>query len=264
MGLSNEIPHLVSVHIEKTAGTSLQEYFIRLFGADRVLQYLPLSKELARNSDLRFQPTNMVVDLLKCTLNQSKIRSIFAQLYSSLNSEVLNPKIFKIEDLPNLDYAVLHGHFVADQFINQVKNPLYAVILKEPLSRMFSHYTNWYRAKGQSPWRFMLDFDPSLTFEDFALLPQMQNYQVQALGAIDITAFTFVGATEKLNNYLVSVNQGLKEYGVLPEDTELGFFRWLNRTPRKPIYDLDLNFREKFKQFHALDYDLYEYALGKN
>lgn len=78
---------------------------------------------------------------------------------------------------------------------------MYTSVVREPLERMKSHYEYWYRNSGLDRFGVVIPFESSMSFETFALLPQLSNYQTRALG-IDPSRFRLIGTTESLDAYM--------------------------------------------------------------
>jgi hypothetical protein len=165
------------------------------------------------------------------------------------------------------DASVIMGHFVADQFDEQLgdRPKVRAVVLRDPLERMASHYDHWKRYKGHSVWRVNVPYDPTMPFEDFATLPAMQNYQLQALGRLGLEDFDVVGVTETVDQSVWQFLQLLAEAGTIPfvpdtKDVQLGH---LNRTPqgaKTSAETLGSATLQSIRAFHAEDIELYTRA----
>ncbi len=251
---------LLSVHIEKTAGTSVQDLLESVLGKDKVLIYNPIADTLTRASDLRVQRTNPVHDALRLKIASSPLAPIINKTYRLLAYGMLKTKIIEISNLPG-DFLAIHGHFAANRFDKQLVNPLATVVVRDPLERMESQYVHWQRTKGVTEWRVRIPFDPSITFERYALLSELQNYQTQALGGKNLDSFTVVGVTEELDTFAQELLNCLQSARLASPKQDFGIKR-LNRTPNfrqsPPIYEQD--FLRQFKRQHEADYLLYEQA----
>ncbi len=253
---------VLSVHIEKTAGTSIQDLLESVLGKNRVLIYDPIRDTLTRSADLKVQRTNRVHDALRLRIANTPLAPLINKAYQVLIDGVLKPKVIQVTNLPD-NFAAIHGHFAANRFDQLITNPISAVVIRDPLERMESQYTHWQRTKGITEWRVRIPFDSALTFEDYALLPQLQNYQTQALGGKDLHAFAVVGVTNELDAFAQKLIRCLQNSGFVSRK-EMGRHqvKWLNRTPQfrqsSPTYEHD--FLRRFQQFHEKDYLLYEQA----
>ena len=159
------------------------------------------------------------------------------------------------------------GHFVADQFDEQLSDrpKIRAVVLRDPLERMASHYDHWKRYEGHSIWRVNIPYNPSMSFEDFATLPEMRDYQLQALGRLGLEDFDVVGVTETVDQSVGQFLQLLAEEGTMPivpeaHDVQLGH---LNRTPqgtKTNVETLGSAALQSIRAYHAEDIELYAQA----
>ncbi len=241
---------VVNVHIEKTAGTSLLKFFESTVGKERVAFYDPITDSLTRVSDLPVSPSNDFVDKLQ--LKSYAFWPVLKQAYYTVYSRKNHSSVAKN------NIAIVHGHFIANRFDTTFPNVIRTVVIRDPLQRMHSQYDHWKRAKGRSQWRVMIPYDDAMTFEEYAMIPVMRNYQVQALAGRDLSSFSLVGVTERLGAYTAALYQLLLTEGFITRDVPLNGIEKLNQ--HKKNHAFKTGFEKDFAAFHKDDYDLYRKA----
>jgi hypothetical protein len=176
---------LISVHVPKTAGTSLLSSLRNAYGERLLTHYstFPTSK-------YRRHKAALLKWKFGCRL---KAKTIVSR------------------------YSVIHGHFVADTF-NFLSCPKrYCVFLREPVDRLISHYLFWKRDDmkfSKNSVRELL-IRKKLTLNEFADLPEMTNFYSFFLGRMDIEQFDFVGLRE---DYTTSLCLFERIFGVKLEE----------------------------------------------
>ncbi len=186
---------LESVHIEKTAGNTALEFLNSTFGTEHILHYNPITDSLVQNTRVFF--TDSRVNMIRQKLNDSRFRPLIARMYCFISSEVFKPSLVDPGNLPPNTKAI-HGHFRADRFDNVIEDPIRMVIIREPYVKMRSHFINWKRSRGTPEWRVRIPYNPDLCFEDFSLLPEMIDYQTNAIAGKSLDEFELVGTTENI------------------------------------------------------------------
>lgn len=252
-----------SVHIEKSGGTAITDFYRRQLGSRRVAFYRPSIDRVIRNSDFILSPSNPFVDAVKERVMDTPLWPVLKDAYLSLGS-----RRGSNDDAPTIPEGirVIHGHFKADRFDDEIDFQIQGVAFRDPLARMRSHYTHWKRTKGNAEFRLVVPFNPNMTFEEFAILPQLQDYQSQALAGKDLSCFGTVGISDKgqLDSYIASIHDIFIREGYYEgKPKELEPLRRLNRTPQNKKVPPSLSerkFEEAFRQFHSIDYALYEQA----
>jgi len=242
---------IVNVHIEKTAGTSLLKFFEHTVGKDRVAFYDPITDSLTRISDLPISPSSDFVD--KFQLKSYAFWPVLKQAYYSVYSQRNNQSVAKNH------IAIVHGHFTANRFDKTFPEMLQTVVIRDPLKRMHSQYDHWKRSKGRSQWRVMVPYDEKMTFEEYAILPAMRNYQMQALAGRELGSFSLVGVTERLEEYTKALYQLLLSEGFITSNVSLQTVEKMNQH-KKNHQVKSSNFEKDFRTFHKDDYDLYKQA----
>jgi hypothetical protein len=203
----------INTHIEKTAGTSLQEFFTRFYGPQNAYIYSSDTDTLVRANRLIMKArTNTLVDRIRYV---SKQLGLTALAHSIVINHLSNhSENHHLNQLPK-NCLFIHGHFVADYFDKFGIKQFRTIILRDPLERTISHYKYWKEARGVTNHRVQIPFDERMDFRDFALLGQMCNFQTTAFGGLKIYDFDLVGVTQNI---------------------ELFTDKFLSKSPRKGVY----------------------------
>lgn len=248
---------ILSVHIEKTAGTSLIDYWAtQLFKPDSVYVYKPLSNTFICYADMK----NTSGGSLKHALRRMLIHT---PVYPIIHRYVVN-KEKMIENVPSdmigsRQYRVLHGHFSINQFKNMFVSHFSTIVIREPLQRTISHFQHWKDAKGTMNQREQIPYDPRMTFRDFAFLDSVINWQTRALENKSLSSFNLVGVTERMENFQ-------RQLDILfgsSTNRKTGSLKHLNRS----VYDtrnlhITSEFKREFQQKYSPDVDLYAEACA--
>jgi len=116
---------------------------------------------------------------------------------------------------------------------------------------MWSHYCHWRAHKGDVGYRVVPAYRADMSFEEFALLPELRDYQTQAVGS-DLEIYEYIGTTDTLEQF--AVRTGLVEsMGATPKVNHFS----------KPMPNFSDTFQNNFKQMHARDHVLYTAACAR-
>ena len=248
--MSSETEKIVSIHIPKTGGTSLRDFFCKLYGDDKIIYYYPEGTGLYRAKDYRLSIANPRIDRLKSLLVAHTQGQKLLNLLIRMRHNKKAPQL-TFENLPN-DWTILHGHFNSDMLPGNITESAKKVtVIRNPLKRALSQYKFFLTRPdvvGKQPWFFR-----GMTLEDFLLADHVTNFQTQFLGNDKLENFDHVGITENLSDY----KRFFDIYGNIPIGR-------LNTTdsvilPVKPSQQLIY----KFKQLNRQDYLLYDYAKNR-
>lgn len=145
-----------------------------------------------------------------------------------------------------LESTVVIGHFAASKLFPYLppNQHEYRVVMRDPLLRMWSHFNHFQAHKGDVGQRVVPKYK-NMTFEEFAILPEMINYQTQAMGT-DISIYKHIGITEKLGIFCKNTDLA-KDGSAVPYVNHFG----------KALPNLDPDFITAFKKNHAKDYATY-------
>lgn len=155
---------IISVHIPKTAGTSLRVGLERCLGPRLLLDYddRPLSRS-PEDEDRRAR-------------SAAAVRTDLASLLR--------------------DYDAVHGHFVASKYLPLGRDARFAVFLREPVARTLSQYRHWRRTpEAPNPVARRIR-DEGLGPAAMAALPEYRGIYADFLGGIGLDRFAFVGLAE--------------------------------------------------------------------
>ena len=251
----------VSVHIEKTAGTSLTRFYMDLYGAQNVLIYNPVTDTVARSNEVATIRTKPIFEWIK----QLAIMRPFLPYISSLLIQLREKTAtnYPADNLPD-DFTVIHGHFLSTRFDGQIDDSLPTIVLRDPLDRMISHYAHWKRTKGVPLFRHNIPYSDNVIFKEFAFREEFQNYETQALDGKDLQSFDVVGTTEHIDLFGAHLLSELIRRGMVnhPQATNGLTIPYLYRNPQfTTLESLGISrpnmFRSEFQQYHSLDYENY-------
>jgi hypothetical protein len=155
----------------------------------------------------------------------------------------------------------IHGHFLPfkyDYYLNK-PNVKFITWLREPLERLASHYYYWFRSydKRKSGDLHRKVVENKWTFEQFAFSEEMKNFYKQFLYNFNIEDFDFIGITEFFEedlNYFFE-NYLNKKISFVPNNN-------INANKIGEYYNDPLLINE-LRDFHSLDYVIYNFALQK-
>ncbi|MFH2085169.1 MAG: hypothetical protein ABII21_00025, partial [bacterium] len=149
--------------------------------------------------------TNPMIDWVRVNSGYSPLVPILQKLVLSyVRQSSLN---YGVKSIPE-ETMVIHGHFSADKFDYLLPTPIQSVVIGDPWKRMVSLYRQWHKVRGQSNHRVVIPFDENMSFEEFATLPELNNYQTKTLAGKDLTSFAAVGTDTR--NIPPSANNSLK------------------------------------------------------
>ncbi|RLD06804.1 MAG: hypothetical protein DRI56_07540 [Chloroflexota bacterium] len=246
----------LSIHIERTGGTSLLAELQKFYGIDRIMVYSADRDKIIRMNHIIISPANESLTKIKAFLEHTKIIAFIYQLYASFlkkSDDVLpwhDP-----EDVPdNVD--AIQGHFTPDRFAKLLPTSFVSVVLRDPLERIISQYLHWRRAGGNMGFRVEVPYNPKMTFEEYAFRDEFTNFQTRALGSMKLEDFDLVGITPRLNNFVARI---------IGKSDEKDFHATqMNYIGQKPKYE-DLGITpetiERFKRINDEDYKTYQKAI---
>jgi hypothetical protein len=155
---------IISVHIPKTAGTSLGWGLRDRFG-DRLLE------------DYADRPlSDTPEDEARRQAARAEVRRNGAELLDK--------------------YDAVHGHFIADKYDALPGKPLFCVVLRDPVDRAASHYRQWTELPNPVNVMSRKVIEEGLDLAAFTALPGQANLYGTFLGKMPLERFAVVGLTE--------------------------------------------------------------------
>jgi hypothetical protein len=248
----------LSIHIERTGGTTLMGALETLYGAEHVLLYKAGKDKFIRMSDVPvLSPAHPLLNKIKNAFEGTPVLHFFYTIYIKFvqRSDKLLPWI-DLDAIPE-DIAALHGHFELDQVESRFENPYTTVILREPLERMVSQFLHWRKTGGRPGWRVSVPFDEKITFEQYAFRSEFANYQTRALGGKSVAEIDLVGITPYTNAFIKAL---------LGKKNKRAKIISVNQLMHKPGYrklGITQQMVERFRDVNALDYRNYELATER-
>jgi len=239
---NNKISTIISIHIPKTAGTTLSHYLRNHFN---VFADNEFSAKLAQLYQLYSSyPNGSGVGIAA----RKWMHIGFIESILSMDSTIKKTK----------DYDCIHGHFNVMKY-RFYPNAKFITFVREPLERAISHYYYWKKLyeNGYEDLYLNYLFERNMGLNEFLFLKSFRNYQSLYLNGISLKKIDFLGISD--NGFSEDVkylfgtvlNHPLKDVEILK----------INVTDyTKNIENIDV---DAFRKFHRKDYRIYEYALEK-
>lgn len=215
---------IVSVHLPKTAGSSLRKSLTDFFG-DRL------------HNDYEDKPLNTP--------------------WSSRNKTALLDSVkLQNERFDGID--CIHGHFLPVKYLlhAQTHNVSFVTWMRHPVARLISHYNYWTSRGRENGTEQLKDrvLRENWSLEQFCLSEELQNTYAQFLFAFPLNNFEFIGITE---HYESDFTQFKHHY--LSPDLPIETLNVKAVSARAETLSSSLTAR--VEQFHAVDMELYTRAL---
>ena len=153
----------------------------------------------------------------------------------------------------------IHGHFLADKYsYYNVQSNTFITWLRDPIERLGSHYEYWKRS--YNPVRSLplhkRVIEENWSFKEFCFSKEMKNLYSRFLLNFPKENFAFIGIIEYFEEDFRFFTAHYLGTEPIIMDTKN-----VNPNKQKP-YAVDLPYYEELKAYHALDYELYNYALA--
>lgn len=215
------------------------------------------------------------------TAGTSLHKSVFAPNYRA--SDMRSPRGVRSLLADRSSFRYMHGHipYGYHRFFSTPRQPLYFVVLRDPIERAISHYYNILHPRGDKEVPDHPDFEVAKARDlvEFYQLPRFQNVQTRIVAGI---AANYVGKFFSLNRVgkivLRLAKRNLRTayagVGVTEQFEETkrrfasrigGATRTLNERPkivpdRPTADDLSVSQRDALRHLNRLDVELYDYA----
>jgi len=221
---------------------------LNTFGAENVLHYDCTTDKLIRASGRLIVTENPLQERVQ---RLAEKRALFPFIKAGyLIARAMEAKMGTTPETVGNEYSAITGHLTGSRLekIISPEDSCYTTVLREPLARMRSQYEHWLRTRGLTRFRVRPVFDPRniLTFEEFALLPGLQNYQTTAID-IDPARLSLIGLDTMFPEYL-------EELGLSTAGQEVPR---LNQTTYTSRTEYSNKFIADFQNANSKDYLLY-------
>lgn len=158
------------------------------------------------------------------------------------------------------DASMIFGHFFPVKYLGEFiygdPSLFLATFLRDPLDRLVSHYAFWRQGRFPDHYLWCKMISEDWSFERFALSGEMQNFYAQHLVQVPLSRFDYIGIHESISSSWT----GFLRAAGLP-------FRALPHENRskdaRGLCSISDETRSEIVDFHAEDYFIYNYALGK-
>lgn len=226
--MTKPAPLLISLHLPKTAGTSLRYALRAHYGSRLVEDYAAPPMQIRRGQ---------------------------RELAALADGLVTGPRIAR-------DIEAIHGHFLPVKYRLALRSrpARYATWLRDPVERVISHYHYWRRdyAGGDpaQPLRNRI-VSEGWSLERFCLGPEMRNLYRQYLWGFAPARFDFIGITERYDADFVDF---ARKYlgGESAASVVLA-----NPDRDSERYVIDPALRSRIREHHAADVALYDWAVAR-
>lgn len=227
--MTKPAPMLVSLHLPKTAGTSLRYAMRAHYGTGLLEDYDAPPMQIPRGR-----------------------RELSAMAAG-----------FSARQHWSDDIIAIHGHFLPLKYRIALRgrDVRYATWLRDPVERVQSHYHYWQRDyAGDDPTQPLRNrvVREGWSLQRFCLGPEMRNLYRQYLWGFDPARFEFMGITERYDTDFVRFAQRYLE-GDCAASVELP-----NPDREGERYAIDPALRARISQHHAADVALYDWALASS
>ncbi|NBC02741.1 MAG: sulfotransferase family 2 domain-containing protein [Bacteroidetes bacterium] len=153
----------------------------------------------------------------------------------------------------------IHGHFLPYKYeeFYQSGDHTFVTWLRDPLERLTSHYYYWkeYHDKMDQQPLLKKFLEENWSFEDFAFSEEVRNIYSLFLWKFPVERFKFIGITEFYNEDLTFFAENFLD------KSEVSIPKKNVNKKSKEKKTIDRGLEKEIKEFHANDYQLYEYAL---
>ena len=249
----SENEKIISLHIEKAAGTSFKRFLKDYYPQHLTWFYYPGWGDLYRaDQDSQSSGINYpILYTIRNTLMSINIgKKVFKLLHNLRQPPVSTPFEYLIKNPDS--WRVLHGHlYIHNVFPKELlENARLVTVLREPFARAKSHYI-YYLKMMKGTKKIPLWMDNVDCFGDFIKLPKMINFQQKALMGIPLESFNPVGITDHLNSFCMNFDPA--------GNISVGR---LNSSAEFPDEDFN-NFKDEFETLNLVDYSLWNQACQR-
>lgn len=161
-----------------------------------------------------------------------------------------------IKDPEPIEKKFTFGHFFPIKYFGlygKEKDVFLTTFLRDPISRLASHYSFWKRKKYGHYLQKKMTIE-NWSFEEFALSKEMRNFYSQYMFQTPLSEFNYIGIHEDMENSWKIISKILNINYKLPK---------INSSNSGRV-EISNSLKEKIKEFHAEDYLIYNLSLERN
>lgn len=220
---------IISIHIPKTAGRSWRAQLESEFGS-RLL----LDKEFEKIDSIETYK-----EIFETNTPRADERK-----------EALKAELNASRDELMRDYDVIHGHFVADKYMDIFPTTQFVAIFRDPYQQMVSAYYYIQREAGE----LFQKYNPTL----LQFIELLSSMQAPFLGSIAIEELAMVGLTEEYERS-VALFEAIFGKKISHE------FKRVNTNPdrKENGYEIDDEVKEAVDRHCSADVELYQRAQAR-
>ena len=227
--MASNDPFFVSLHLPKTAGTSLRHALRARFGASVMEDYDAPPMQVPRG------------------------RREWSALVEG----------FRLTKALGSDVVAIHGHFLPLKYRIALRGrpARYVTWLRNPVERVISHYHYWRRDyAGDDPAQPLRNrvVNEDWSLERFCLGPELRNVYRQYLWGFDPQRFEFIGITERYDRDFERFSRRYLDGQAVTPATLVNPDRAGER------YAIDAELRARIGRYHAADVALYAWAEARH
>lgn len=213
---------ILSIHVPKSGGNSLRDLLESEYRERLLLDY-----------------GDWAGFKVKEALDRCKIRTLKAR---SRSRELLEK------------YDIIHGHFVADKYLDLFPVQEFVAFFRDPYQQSLSHYYFLLRNPQREHLEEKIFHEEHMTLQDYLRWDAFRDHQTQYLGSLPLEDVTLVGLAE---DFRKSLDLFGSFFG--PRFRDVGM---LNANPdlHGGTYKIDTEIRQLIDKYRAADIDLYRRA----
>lgn len=212
---------LISIHLPKTAGSSLGTALKEWFGSRLLLDYGDLIGDESAQS----------------------------MTHRGKRKAAMLGKVTEISTA----FDAIHGHFYADKYFEALPSADFVVLMRDPFSRIPSYYEYLKRCYHHRNPLVVAIRESEMSLDDFIRWDYMCNLCSRLLYPLNIQQLWFIGIQEQYGQslQLLTAMLGRKAPDKLAR---------LNTNPESRTYTLTADQRQSIEDNHSEDIDLYRCA----
>jgi hypothetical protein len=213
---------LLSIHVPKAAGNSFREALLRKFGSRAMTDY----------GDWAGFDVPEANERRKAREEAMRVR----------RDELL------------ASYDVIHGHFVADKYLDLFPVQQFSAFFREPHQQVIAHYYFLKRNPQRQHPEARIFHESNMGLQEYLEWQAFRDHQSQFLGSLSIDDLDFVGLSD---HYDESLQMFADIFG---HDLGEALYENVNNDRAAQEYAVDFEVRQAVKKYRAADLELYAKA----